>query len=89
MAKQPLTNEDGDVAELGDDFFANAKRADEVMSPAILAKFRKARGPGRKPAKQQVTLRLDPRVIAHFKGDNPEGWQQRLGAALERIVEKA
>ena len=35
---------------------------------------------------QPVTIKLDPRVIAHFKGDNPKGWQTRVNEALKKVA---
>jgi uncharacterized protein (DUF4415 family) len=37
-------------------------------------------------AKQQVTLRLDPDVLAKFREGGP-GWQGRINAALRAAVE--
>ena len=36
--------------------------------------------------KSQVTIRLDQDIIAHFKGDNPKGWQTRINAALRKAA---
>ncbi len=47
---------------------------------------RRTRGKQRRPTKEQVTLRLDPDVIAYFKGDDPKGWQTRLNTALRQSV---
>jgi uncharacterized protein (DUF4415 family) len=38
--------------------------------------------------KQQVTLRLDQDVIAHFRSAGP-GWQSRINAALREAIERA
>ena len=38
------------------------------------------------PAKQQLTLRLDTRIIAHFRALGPR-WQTRINAVLKRYVE--
>jgi uncharacterized protein (DUF4415 family) len=46
------------------------------------------RGPGKKPAKVAVTLRLDPDVIDAFKAKGP-GWQTRINQALRRAIETA
>lgn len=43
------------------------------------------RPPLRAVAKQQVTLRLDPDVIARFREDGP-GWQGRINAALRKAL---
>lgn len=41
----------------------------------------KGRPPLRDRAKQQVTLRIDPDVLARFREGGP-GWQGRINAAL-------
>ncbi len=66
---------------------ARARPAAEVLPPEFMAAFRKSRGRPKssiKPdAKQQVSLRLDKDVIAHFRESGP-GWQSRINAALRR-----
>ena len=42
----------------------------------------RVRGLQRAPTKQQVTLRLDPDVLAKFRGTGP-GWQARINAVLK------
>ncbi|HEY0149013.1 MAG TPA: BrnA antitoxin family protein [Allosphingosinicella sp.] len=37
--------------------------------------------------KQQVTLRLPPEVIAHFRAGGA-GWQTRIGEVLQRYIAK-
>jgi len=44
-----------------------------------LAKRR--RGPGRKPPKQQITLRLEPATVARWKASG-SGWQTRIAQVL-------
>lgn len=48
---------------------------------ATIAAIRRTRGPGRKPAKEQVAIRLDPEVLRAFRAGGP-GWQTRMNAAL-------
>ena len=45
------------------------------------------RGPQKAPTKEQVTLRLDRRVLAHFRHSG-RGWQTRLNDALKRIISR-
>jgi uncharacterized protein (DUF4415 family) len=45
----------------------------------------RGRPPLREKAKSQVTLRLDPDVIARFREDGP-GWQGRINAALRKAA---
>jgi len=55
-----------------------------AVFPDLAENIRRGRGPGRKPSKQAVTLRLDPDVIEAFKSDGP-GWQSRVNAALRQV----
>jgi len=41
----------------------------------------RARGPNKRPPKEQVAIRLSPDVLAAFRADGP-GWQTRIDAAL-------
>ena len=58
--------------ELTADFFTVAKPAG-------------TRGPGRKPAKQSVTLRLDPDMLERYRSTG-KGWQGRINADLRKAV---
>lgn len=49
---------------------------------ATVAALRRSRGPGKKPVKRQVAIRLDPEILSAFKADGP-GWQTRVNAALK------
>lgn len=49
---------------------------------ATIAAVRRMRGPGKKPAKEQVAIRLDPDVLVAFRASGP-GWQTRMNAALK------
>ena len=63
--------DEGEVRELDDHFLANAKRGRPPLPT------------GQK--KQQVTMLLDPDVLAHFKKDG-KGWQTRVNAALRQAA---
>ena len=68
---KPYTDDEGEVRELDGHFFATAKRG---------------RPPLPKDArKQQVTMLLDPDVVAHFKKEG-RGWQTRVNAALRDVA---
>ena len=45
------------------------------------------RGPQKAPTKQQVTLRLDRDLLAHFRRGG-RGWQTRLNETLKRLVSR-
>ncbi|MGB7190255.1 MAG: BrnA antitoxin family protein [Acidobacteriaceae bacterium] len=44
------------------------------------------RGPQKAPVKKQVSLRLSPEVLAHFKSSG-RGWQTRIDETLKKAIE--
>jgi uncharacterized protein (DUF4415 family) len=80
-------DQDPDNLELDDAFFANAQPAREVMPlevyDELVERQRRRRGPGKKPAKQLVSLRLDRDVVERWRASGP-GWQARVNEALRR-----
>lgn len=64
----------------------NFRPAREVV-PHIVEAYLRRRGrpPQGEAAKVQVTLRLDPAVIAHFKAAG-EGWQTRINDTLTQAI---
>ncbi|MGB7119325.1 MAG: BrnA antitoxin family protein, partial [Bradyrhizobium sp.] len=65
-----------DSPELTKADFAKAKPFAEVF-PDLSASIRRGRGPNKAPTKKQVSLRLSPEVIQHFKRGG-KGWQSRI-----------
>ena len=49
---------------------------------ATIAALRRTRGPNKKPAKEQVAIRLDQEVVGALRASSP-GWQTRVNAALK------
>lgn len=49
---------------------------------ATVAALRRTRGPNKKPAKEQVAIRLDPEVVGALRASGP-GWQTRVNDALK------
>jgi len=49
---------------------------------ATLAGLRKSRGPNKKPAKEQVAIRLDQELVSALRASGP-GWQTRVNAVLK------
>lgn len=49
---------------------------------ATLANLRRTRGPNKKPAKEQVAIRLDQDVVGALRASGP-GWQTRVNTALK------
>lgn len=79
-------NQTDDVPELTEDWFARAKPAAEVLPEAVMKAAR--RKPGRPRVanpKEQVTLRLSPEVLAHFRAGG-KGWQTRIEEALKQAI---
>ena len=67
-----------DAPELTDEYF---DRADLYHGEVLI---RRGRPPLAAP-KRQVTLRLSPEVIEHFKAGGP-GWQTRIDDALRQVI---
>ena len=77
-------DEVSDSPELTEEDFARAVPASDVFTPEQLAGLKRRRGqrgPGKKPARVQVTLRLDQEVVSAFKATG-EGWQRRINDLL-------
>lgn len=78
---------DDDNPEWTEEDFARARPAEEVLPAEFLAAWRKRRGRPKGSLnpnpKQQISLRLDKDVIAHFRATGP-GWQTRINEALRR-----
>lgn len=72
-----------DSPELSDADFA-AMGGLEVLPPAIRRAIGK-RGPGKKPRKEVVKIRLDPDIIESFRAGG-DGWQTRINDALREHV---
>lgn len=66
--------------------FARFRPSREVVPHIVEAYLkRKGRPPEGVASKVQVTLRLDPAIIAHFKARGP-GWQTRINEALMKAI---
>jgi uncharacterized protein (DUF4415 family) len=75
-----------DSPELTKADFAKAKPFAEVF-PDLSASIRRGRGPNKAPTKKQVSLRLSPEVIRHFKKGG-KGWQSRIDETLRKVVRR-
>ena len=75
---------DPDAEELDDAWFASARPA-ELVDPDLVEHVRRGRGWQKAPTKEQVTIRLDADITAHFRAGGP-GWQTRLNDTLRRAV---
>jgi uncharacterized protein (DUF4415 family) len=55
------------------------------MLPEAFFEARRRRGPGRKPAKVLVSVRLSPELIERLAADGP-GWRGQIDALLKKAV---
>jgi uncharacterized protein (DUF4415 family) len=89
MSRKPLTDRDGEVRELEVEDFRAMRHASKVLPSELLALLPKRRpgqrGPQKSPTKQQVTLRLDQDVLAHFRAKGA-GWQSRINTSLRKAA---
>lgn len=78
-----------DSPEWTDEMFDRAQISvgGKVVREATGTLTRRGRPPVGDAPKQQVTLRLAPQVLDHFKAGGA-GWQTRIGEVLERHVGK-
>lgn len=74
---------DPDNPPLTDEAWTEMRPADEIIPDIV----RRQRGPGRKPAKVQIALRLESEVVDAWRKTGA-GWQSRMGEALKRAVGK-
>ncbi|HVY19043.1 MAG TPA: BrnA antitoxin family protein [Bauldia sp.] len=67
--------------------FRRARPAREMLPKSFFdaLEARRARGKQKAPTKEQVSLRLDPDVLARFRAGGP-GWQGRMNAALRKAA---
>ena len=68
-----------EAPELTDDWFA---KADLYQGEKLV---RRGGRPKTAAPKEAVNIRLDPDVLAHFRGTGP-GWQSRINAALRKVA---
>jgi uncharacterized protein (DUF4415 family) len=71
---EAATASDPDWADIPRDWYKDAKPGLPFPLP--------------KEGKKQVTLRLDPDILAHFKSQG-RGWQTRINAVLRTYIEAA
>jgi len=76
---------DADNPPLTDEDFAKMRPAVKA-APEIVARYRGQRGPQKsRPVKTQLTLRLDPDIVEHFKASGP-GWTARINEVLRKAA---
>jgi uncharacterized protein (DUF4415 family) len=81
---------DTDFPELTDEQLSAMRPAREVMPPEFFETVKRKqgqRGPGKKPAKVFVSIRLDPLVVSTFKASG-KNWQRDINDTLVRVVKR-
>jgi uncharacterized protein (DUF4415 family) len=73
-----------DSPELTKEQMAKARRFADVF-PDLARSIKKGRGPGKKPTKRLVSLRLSPDVLDHFKAKG-RGWQTKIDETLRKAA---
>lgn len=98
-SKRPLTDEeeveiqrmiasDPDNPELTEEEIANMRPLREVLPDLAAAIDRELARRGRPPVenpRRQVSIRLDPDVLEHYKSTG-KGWQSRINDALRKAA---
>jgi uncharacterized protein (DUF4415 family) len=80
--------EDEETRPLTDTEVSRLRPAPKVLSELGIAPPRPRGRPPVDDPKQQVTLRLDADIVAHFRSGG-RGWQTRINAALRRAIKRA
>ena len=76
---------DPDARELTTEESLRMRPASETHPRIVEAYLRRTRGKQKAPIKEQLTLRLDADLVAHFRATG-KGWQTRINDALRRDV---
>jgi uncharacterized protein (DUF4415 family) len=87
MTKPNSELTDHELPELGDDFFARARPAAEVMGEAFMVRARRPGRPKSASPKVEVKIRLDAKVVEHLR-ETGKGWQTRVNAELAKAVKQ-
>ena len=77
---------DPDAGEMGDEWFASARPALEVV-PRIVERARRGRGRQRTPTKERISIRLDAEVLERYRASG-RGWQSRINEVLRQSLLK-
>jgi uncharacterized protein (DUF4415 family) len=76
---------DPDNPLLGDRPSSRTRPASEAH-PDLVARYRGQRGPQKsKPVKKQISLRVDPDVLDHYRSLGP-GWMRRMNEVLRKAA---
>ena len=85
MKNTPLDNDE--APELTEEDFKKMRPASE-LHPGLVEASKRARGrPKKNACKEPITIRLDPKIVQHFK-DQGDGWQTKINDVLKEYVEE-
>lgn len=78
---------DPDALPMTDEQLSRMRPAHEVLPDIVAKSLRRNRGrPKLDTPKQQITLRIDPDILQHFKSAGA-GWQTAINDALRSVIE--
>jgi uncharacterized protein (DUF4415 family) len=81
---------DPDTFEASDEEFSKAKPARDLLPTGVyqdvIKRRRGQRGSQKAALKEQVTLRLDAKILAHYRSMGRK-WQSRINEDLRRTIE--
>lgn len=80
----PLTDKEGEVRELTEEEFSQARPIGDF--PELQGLVKLSRGKQKAPTKEAVNIRLSPRVVEYFRGTG-KGWQTRMNEVLCEYVD--
>lgn len=81
----PLTDKEGEVRELTEEEFSQARPISDFPELQVLVKL--SRGKQKAPTKEAVNIRLSPRVMDYFRSTG-KGWQTRMNDVLCDYVDR-
>lgn len=78
---------DPDTMEMTEEVLQGARTAGEALPPKVYASLTtvRTRGPGKRPAKKLVSLRLDQDVVDGLR-QSGKGWQVRANKKLRELI---
>jgi uncharacterized protein (DUF4415 family) len=80
---------DPDAPPMTDEQLQRLRPAHEVLPSLVRKSLERKRGrPPIGDRKRQVTLRLDPDILDHFRAGGP-GWQTAINDALRQVMKRA
>jgi uncharacterized protein (DUF4415 family) len=78
-------SKDEDASPELDEAMLNQLKSAKQVFPAVVAAYRRGRGPQKKAKKVPVSIRLSPEVVDYFRAKG-SGWQSEIDEALIEYI---